>query len=411
MGVEPLESAILKLRAFTTSKQVLFIMGAVILGLVIFLSQHFVSAQNEPTSRLISVYDRGLTQSFLTEKKTIKDALEAADIALDPRDTVEPSRDEPLIATEYHVNIYRARPVVVVDGLTRTKVMTPFQTAGRIAQDADISVYPEDTAVVSRSSDFVGDGAGLQLIISRATVFTLDLYGRTSEARTQEETVGEMLHKKEVTLGDIDRVSVPLDTPITAGMSVRVWREGRQTITAEQPIAFPVEYIYDADRPLGYRAVQTPGIPGVLMVTYDVEIKDGKEVSKVEIARMVTKNPSKQINVIGIKGLENGLTKSRGAQHWTDSKGVTHRETYYDLNMRVVMQSCGQGGAYTVRFDGVKIDSDGYVIIAANYGRYPKCSVVETSVGPGKVYDTGGFALKHPDGFDIATDWSRADGI
>jgi hypothetical protein len=75
------------------------------------------------------------------------------------------------------------------------------------------------------------------------------------------------------------------------------------------------------------------------------------------------------------------------------------------------MQACGQGGYYTVRVDGVKVDRDGYAIIAANYGRYPRCSIVETSVGPGKVYDTGGFAAVHPDGFDIATDWSRADGI
>jgi len=27
-----------------------------------------------------------------------------------------------------------------------------------------------------------------------------------------------------------------------------------------------------------------------------------------------------------------------------------------------------------------------------------------------KVYDTGGFAATHPDGFDLATDWSRVDG-
>ncbi len=75
------------------------------------------------------------------------------------------------------------------------------------------------------------------------------------------------------------------------------------------------------------------------------------------------------------------------------------------------MQACGQGGYYTVRVDGIKVDRDGYVIIAANLGRYPRCSVTETSVGPAKVYDTGGFALRHPEGFDIATDWTNYNGI
>ena len=31
-------------------------------------------------------------------------------------------------------------------------------------------------------------------------------------------------------------------------------------------------------------------------------------------------------------------------------------------------------------------------------------------MGPGKVYDTGGFAAKHPHGFDLATDWTNGDG-
>jgi hypothetical protein len=194
-------------------------------------------------------------------------------------------------------------------------------------------------------------------------------------------------------------------------MSVRVWREGKQTITVDEAIPYAVQQIFDADREVGYRKVKTPGQNGIQAVTYEVEIKDGKELSRKEIARIKTKSPKKEVVIVGIKTNPQSLTKAKGAQHFTDSKGVTHRETYYDLDMSRVMQACGQGGYYTVRVDGVKVDRDGYAIIAANYGRYPRCSIVETSVGPGKVYDTGGFAAVHPDGFDIATDWSRADGI
>jgi hypothetical protein len=131
----------------------------------------------------------------------------------------------------------------------------------------------------------------------------------------------------------------------------------------------------------------------------------------VKIASIVTRNPTGQTEVIGIRNDGAGLTKSKGAQYWTDSKGISHRETYYDLNMSVVMQSCGQGGHYSVRPDGAKVDAQGYIIVAANFSRYPKCSLVETSLGTAKVYDTGGFASRYPDGFDLATDWSTADGI
>lgn len=107
----------------------------------------------------------------------------------------------------------------------------------------------------------------------------------------------------------------------------------------------------------------------------------------------------------------NALTRSKGAHVYVDAGGVAHRETYYDLPMAIVIKLCGAAGEYTVRSDGAKIDQDGYVLVAANLAAYPRCSVVDTSLGPGKVYDTGGFAVRHPYGFDLATDWSDGNGI
>lgn len=104
------------------------------------------------------------------------------------------------------------------------------------------------------------------------------------------------------------------------------------------------------------------------------------------------------------------LTVSKGAQVFVDSVGVAHRETYYDLPMNRVIGACGPGGAYSIRSDGAKVDQNGYVLVAANLGSYPRCTVVETSLGPGKVYDTGGFAVRHPYGFDLATDWTNYNG-
>ena len=368
------------------------------------------TTENSSAKRLMTVYDRNTESSFLTDQKTIGAALKQNGIELDPRDTVEPSRDEELIADDYQVNIYRARPVFVIDGSTRVKIMTPYQVPERIVKDAGINMYPEDTTVLKPSTDFVGDGAGLQLSISRATPIMLDLYSKKTEIRTQGKTVGEMLKEKNIVLGANGRVSVPEATPITAGMEVRVWQEGKQTITIDRAVPFGTQKVFDADRLIGYKMVSIPGTEGVETLTYEIEVKDGVEISRTQIASIVIKQPVKQVELVGIKNNPGALTKSKGAQIWTDSKGVKHRETYYDLNMSRVMQACGQGGYYEVRSDGIKVDADGYVIIAANFGRYPRCSLTETSVGMAKVYDTGGFAAKHPDGFDLATDWSKADG-
>lgn len=108
----------------------------------------------------------------------------------------------------------------------------------------------------------------------------------------------------------------------------------------------------------------------------------------------------------------NALTRSKGAHIFVDSAGVAHRETYYDLPMNIVIKACGPNGSYTVRpEDGAKVDQDGYVLVAAGFSAYPRCTIVETSMGLGKVYDTGGFALRHPYGFDLATDWTNFNGL
>ncbi len=361
-------------------------------------------------SRLISVYDQGADYSFLTKETTIGAALREAGITLDDRDSVEPSREEELVAATYQVNIYRARPIIVVDGPVRLKILSAHQTAEQIASDAGIPLKDEDRTDFSLATNFTSDGAGQILTISRAREITLDLYGKTTPLRTQAATIQELLEEKNITLAAPDRLSHPTTAPIHEGMSIRIWREGVQTLSVEEDIAPPLRLIYDLNQPLGYRAVQSAGTVGLRTITYQVEIRDGEELSRVRLSAITTREPKEQTEVIGLRNDGRGLTAAKGAQYFTDSRGVSHRETYYDLPMNVVMSACGQGGYYTVRPDGAKVDRDGYVIIAANYGNYPRCSVVETSLGPGKVYDTGGFAARHPHGFDLATDWTNQNG-
>lgn len=133
----------------------------------------------------------------------------------------------------------------------------------------------------------------------------------------------------------------------------------------------------------------------------------GANILVVERAEIKPVEPEKPVFIPH----PNALTKSKGAHVFVDSSGVAHRETYYDLPMNIVIGLCGPGASYSVRSeDGAKVDQDGYVLVAAGFAAYPRCSIVETSLGLGKVYDTGGFALRHPYGFDLATDWTNSNG-
>lgn len=281
-------------------------LGVSVIAVVILIVLGFVMLSgrvhaSDESGRLMTIHDRGEDKLILTEAATIGAALAEAGITLDSKDAVEPAVDEKLVASEYQVNIYRARPVTIVDGPMRQKVVTPYQTPERIIKDAGITLYPEDATVLSRSDNIIADGAGLQLTIDRATVFSLNLYGATTQVRTQGATIGDMLKEKNVTLGANDRVSIPLSGTLTAGIEVKVWREGKQTITAEEVVNFDTEQIRDADRAPGYKEVKTAGVTGLKKVTYEIEIKDGVEVARNEIASLVTKPAVQQVEVIGAK--------------------------------------------------------------------------------------------------------------
>lgn len=294
----------------------------VIAGGVFFAAKATPVHAQSANDRLITVYDRGVQSTFMTDKPTIKEALDTAGVSLDERDAVEPARDEKLVAPSYQVNIYRARPVTVVDGATRQKVVTPYQSADRIAKDAGINLYPEDTTTLVRSDDFISSGAGLQLIVNRATPVSLDLYGTTSTARTQAKTVGDMLKEKNITLGKDGRVSPAASTPITSGMAIRVWQEGVQTITVNEDVAFETEQIKDADRTVGYKEVQSAGKNGTRSVTYEVVIQNGAEVGRKEIASVTTTEPVKQVEIIGSKPATLPYTGGGSKTDWLAASNI-----------------------------------------------------------------------------------------
>lgn len=276
---------------------------AVVIGFFI-VSTRTAGAEAKPVNgeRLLTVHDGGVDRVILTRATNLSDAFKEADITLDPQDLVEPGLDHELVASNYDINVYRARPVTIVDGSVRQKVLSPYQTAPQIAQQAGITLYPEDQADVDVSTVNAGyQDVGLQVTVDRAMPFTFVLYGKTMTARTQATTVEAMLKEKDITLGANDRVSVDGSTAISPDLTVRVWREGKQTVTVDEEVSFETETIKDADRPTSYKEVKTPGTKGSRSVTYEVTVQDGQEVARTEIASLVTKEPVKQVEVVGSK--------------------------------------------------------------------------------------------------------------
>ena len=297
----------IRLQAKHYSKKITFVSGAILMlvGGLFFVNQALADATKPATKageKLVTIYDRGAEKTIVTKARTIREALKLAKFSIDERqDVVEPSLDSEMVAEKYNINIFRARPITIVDGNKRLKVTTAEQTPALIAKAAGIEVFEEDKTTLSNSDNMAVDGANMVMKIDRASMVNFVLYGKESVIRTHAKTVGELLKEKNIDPKKDDTLSVDRSAKIIPGMKIELWRNGKQTITAEEDVKFEVEKVQDANRDSGYREVKQVGENGKKNVTYEIEMKNGVEVSRKEIASVVTKEPKKQIEIVGTK--------------------------------------------------------------------------------------------------------------
>lgn len=269
------------------------------LCLLLLVAPSPLSAENE---RVVTIFHDGIEQTVVTDAPTVGEVLKRIGVEVHEFDSVEPGLPTQFVARNYNVNVYRARPVTVVDGAKRYQVMSPHTSARKIAEEAGLSVRGEDTYDLVRIDDFLGeDGVGLKLTVDRAIPVKLVLYGKPSLVYTQAGTIGDLLKEKNVALASADGTNLSPSAPLVADMTVEVWRDGQQTVTEEKVVAYPVEHIRDADQPAGYRLIKTAGKNGKKLVTYAIELRNGKEVARKELQSVVIEQAVKQVEVVGVK--------------------------------------------------------------------------------------------------------------
>ncbi|MBQ8156722.1 G5 domain-containing protein [Candidatus Saccharibacteria bacterium] len=337
------------------------IFGFLLIGIAVF-STKTTYAGNETgvyearEEHFVTFYDDGQKLIVRTNAETVGEALERAGYVINDTDIVEPALEEKINSDNFYINIHRAHPAVIKINATMKYVMTASYDPKVVAEQAGFTVYDGDEINLIPNDNFLEMGV--------ATVYELI-------------------------------------------------RNGGREVTVETEIPYEETRIKDYNLAPGQEEVRQLGEVGTMASVYEVWYVDGVETKRELKSETVKREPVERIVAVGASAIEmNPLTPSKGRNRYTvtvNGSVIERQETYYDLPMSGVMGYCG-GGSYSVRADGAKVDSEGYVLVAANLSRYPRCSVVETSLGLGKVYDTGGFAAVNPEQFDLATDWSNRDG-
>ena len=305
----------------------IFLVASTIFSIVISAKSH-AEAEGEG-AKVLSVYDDGQRISFRTDANTVRAALKERGVALNSGDNIEPSLDEELTGNDYNVNIYRARPILVEDGASRERVMTASQTPQKMAGDAGFKLFDEDIIYNNPSENPAVDGVATHLKIKRAKLISVDMFGKKTDFRTQAETIKDFLEEKKISLQKNDEVSVPLETKIKVGDNFRTWRNGKQIITVDEEIEFEVEEIKDADKEISYRQVKELGEKGTKVVSYEIEMQSGEEISRTKINEAETKKPKKQVEIVGTKNVIMPYAGGGSKTEWLRASGIPESEWGY----------------------------------------------------------------------------------
>ncbi len=261
--------------------------AAIVLGVV--LTRHGESLRVSDY-HVVFLFDKAERQTLDTKAKTVGELIDKLPLHLTDEDVVEPSRATKIVEDNYRINIYRARPVTIIDGGTKKITLTAQRSPRVVAEKAGLKVLPEDE-VDFAPGNLRSNTLGEEVVVTRAVKVTLNLYGESLKTHTTAKTVGELLNQKGVKIGKGDTVKPPLSTRIRPNMEVFVIHNGTKVVIIKEIIPAPIKYVTDPSLSFGATVVRQAGSPGKRAVTYRITTVKGKVTKRKIIQSVIIDDP------------------------------------------------------------------------------------------------------------------------
>jgi resuscitation-promoting factor RpfB len=310
------------------------------------------------SSKIVSLFVDGQKRMLTTDAPTVGDVIARSGVKLAPEDLVEPAQSTKIPLGFFNINIYRARPVLVVDGGTKTLVRTAFESPRLIVAAAGITAYPEDQLSARVITNFVGDNSvGQSITMTRAKQFTVLADGKSQVLRSQGGTIAEALASTGVHLGEKDTVSPGLTSSLITGGRVTITRVTELDKTVEEGIARSVTVVHDNTLVRGTRTTRTAGSDGRKRVSYHINYRNGIEVSRKTTLSLVLTEAVAQVDVVGTKVLDPNkavelAAKMASDRGWVDGQWDalyslwTHESNFNAGSVNAHSGACGIPQAY-----------------------------------------------------------------
>jgi uncharacterized protein YabE (DUF348 family) len=292
---------------------------------------------------MVSLYVDGQKQIFATDATTVGDILRRANVKLGSDDLVEPAAGTTVPTGQFNINVYRAQPVLVVDGVRTYRINSAYQSPRLLAIAAGLTVYPEDQYRTELITDVVqNEAVGEKVTIDRAKPLTVKVDGKVRIIRTQADTVGDALKDASIALGLKDTTSQPLTDPVLPGLNVEVTRVSEAVATITQALPRSTKTVTDPTLLKGQTKVQTEGSDGQKTLTYRIHYQDGIETGR-ELLQVVSQtDPVTRVVVVGTKVVFAG-----NVEYWRPQVEAAATQWGIDPNMMLRIMQCESNGNAT----------------------------------------------------------------
>lgn len=289
----------LKVRKHPFVLPVLTFMGLFFAAIVTFVALNGTTL-TPSDSRVVLLTVNGQQSVVPTRATTVGQLLEKSAISLGQGDLVEPDPSTPIVEDNFRVNVYRARTVAIYDGNKSYFTNSASPSPRTVVAQAGVMTYAEDYVDVVPIDSLTGTGfASEKIVIDRATPVNVSLYGVRVVLRTHAKSVADLLAEKNVKLSPKDTVKPALSTLLSKTQQILVTRAGTKIATRKETIAAPIQNIQDSSLSFGVSVVRQAGKPGERLVTYQINVVNGREVSRKVIQEVILEEPVNRIVASG----------------------------------------------------------------------------------------------------------------
>lgn len=196
------------------------------------------------------------------------------------------------------IRIRRSTPLTIVDGGRARTISTTAETVADALYGASVTLHATDDVSPPLESAIT---AAMTIRIERAITVQLHVDGVVIEARTKASTVADVLLELDAPLFALDYVAPAADATVSAGMAIEIIRVTEEVIAESEAIPFERRLQPDADIELDQRSVIQPGQAGRREARYRVRYENGAEVSRAHIETVEVQAPVAEITAYGAK--------------------------------------------------------------------------------------------------------------